>query len=250
MSTRIERAGPIATLYLDEPRGNALSSSTMTRLQELFDELADSDAHVVVLAGRERIFCGGLDLLEVAALDRDSLSAYVDRFEELFLRLLTFPLPLVAALSGHALAGGAVVALACDERVMKDGPFQIGLNEVELGLPFPSVALEIARFGLPPRTHTEAIAFGRRYTPAEALACGFVHELHDDPLGRARERAQRIAALGPAAVRTVRAALRAEHVARAVAEGKRTRAAFVDAVMSDDTRTRVVNVVTALAGKK
>jgi hypothetical protein len=74
---------------------------------------------------------------KVAALTKEELATFVDRFEAMFLRLLTFPIPLVAAIGGHALAGGAVIALACDHRVMKDGPFQIGLNEVELGLPFP-----------------------------------------------------------------------------------------------------------------
>jgi enoyl-CoA hydratase len=249
MPTRVQRSGDLATLFLDEPRGNALSTAAMERLNEALTEIENTAPRAVVLAGRERIFCGGLDLIEVAGLTKEELATFVDRFEAIFLRLLTFPIPLVAAIGGHALAGGAVIALACDHRVMKDGPFQIGLNEVELGLPFPSVALEIARFGLPPRAHTEAIAFGRRYDPQAALACGFVHELHEDPLARAHEIAARITTLGPDAVALVRAELRREHVERAKLQSARTRSVFVDAVASDEVRQRVVRVVEALRNK-
>lgn len=243
MPTRIEPSGDTATLILDEPRGNALSKNTIATFMRALDELEASSARAVVVTGAGRVFGAGLDLVEAHALPRPALRDYVDAFEALFLRLFTFPLPLFAAVNGHALAGGAVIALACDVRIVIDGRVTVGLNEVELGMPFPSVALEVARFGLPPSRQIEALAFGQRYDADGAVAAGFAHEKHADPLARARARAQHIATLGPSAVRTVRATLKREHVERARENAEASREAFVDAWLSDEVQPRIRKLV-------
>jgi enoyl-CoA hydratase len=248
MASRIESHGNIAQLTLDEPRGNALGTKTIEQIHKLLDDVVRADPHALVLAGKERVFGAGLDLTEASAFDRRQLSVYVDQFEEMFMRLLEFPIPVVAAVRGAAYAGGAVIALACDVRVV-DASAAVSLNEVELGIPFPSTALEIARFGLPPRSHTQGIAFGMLAKGADAVTHGFAHELHADPVARAREIAADIATKGKAAVRAVRRALRAEHIARAQHDAQRSRAAFVDAWMAPDAQARIAAVVAKLARK-
>jgi enoyl-CoA hydratase len=178
--------------------------------------------------------------------EKEQLRVYVDAFEGFFERLLEFQVPMIAAVNGHALAGGAVMALACDVRVIGEGKITVALNEVELGIPFPSVAFEIARFGLPPRAHNEAIAFGQRLDPKQALALGFAHEQHADPRARALEIANDVAKQGKKAVRAVRAELRMDHLARAKANAARTRAAFVDAWMMPDAQGRIKAVLEKL----
>jgi enoyl-CoA hydratase len=88
--------------------------------------------------------------------------------------VFTFPVPTVAAVSGHAIAGGAVLAFACDLRVMAGGPFRLQLNEVAIGLPLPTWALVLAQAAVPARWHTEALLHARAYTPQDALARGIL----------------------------------------------------------------------------
>ena len=139
-----EDAG-VAVLSLELGRGNAIDHPFIEEMHRALDAVEKSDARAAVITGKGRVFCGGLDLLTIHAFDRPALERFVDAFEGMFRRVFAFDRPLVAAVNGHALAGGAILAMACDLRVMADGPFQIGVNEVRLGIPFPAAAFEIVR---------------------------------------------------------------------------------------------------------
>jgi len=90
-------------------------------------------------------------------------------FGRTMLRVFTFPIPTVAAVTGHAIAGGAMLAFACDLRFVSEGPFRLHLNEVAIGLAFPTWAIVLAQAAVPPRWHTEAILHARPYSPEEAF---------------------------------------------------------------------------------
>ena len=188
----------IVTITMDAPRGNALSPQTVRALSQaiyraetLLGDIDDPAAKAIVLVGKPSVFCGGLDLKEGHTMERGLVADWVDAFEAVFLQLFSIRVPVIAAMSGPAIAGGAVLALACDERVAPmDGPFDIGLNEVSLGLSFPSGALEIARHSLPRQLHTDALVKGRRFDRHEALARGFVDELASDVVVAAVARAR------------------------------------------------------------
>src|SRR5206468_8241186 len=96
-------------------------------------------------------------------------------FGRIMLRVFTFPIPTVAAVTGHAIAGGAMLAFACDLRFMAEGPFRLHLNEVAIGLAFPTWAIVLAQAAVPPRWHTEAILHARPYSPEEAFERHLVH---------------------------------------------------------------------------
>lgn len=249
MSMRIERDGDVATLFMEAGRGNALSPMTIMGLSRALYDVEQSDAKALVITGKGKVFCAGLDLREAADYARPALADYVDQFESLFLQVFAFRLPIVAALNGHALAGGAVIALACDWRVATSAqPMEFGLNETMLALPFPSAAFTIARFGVPPHHHTDAITLGERYSADEAMALGIVHELADDPLAAARTRARTFCERGAAALQAMKADLRREALGSAHARAVDTRRRFVDAWFGDEAQQRIKAAVQRLTG--
>lgn len=161
-------------------------------------------------------------------------------FDRVMLEVFRFPRPVVAAVNGHAVAGGCILALACDARVAAPGPLQIGLNEIRLGLPFPASALEIARHALPPAPLAEVLLGGARYRPTEARARGLVDAVATgDVLDEARMLATRLAESPTPAFAAIKAALRAPAVERAAATLDALRRAFVDAWFAPPARERV-----------
>ena len=103
---------------------------------------------------------------------------YLDEFlpalSEAFLAVFDCPVPVIAAVNGHAIAGGCVLACACDHRVMNQGHGRIGVTELLVGVPFPITALEILRFAVGTRRLSELACFGRTYRAAEAVGLGLV----------------------------------------------------------------------------
>jgi enoyl-CoA hydratase len=171
------------------------------RLNAVLDEAERADPGAVVLAGRAGAFSAGLDLKVLPTLGADELRTTLRVFGRTMLRVFTFPIPVVAALSGHAIAGGAMLAYACDLRVMADGPFRLHLNETAIGLPLPTWAILIAQSAVPVRWQTEAILHARAYAPPEALERGLVERVAApaDVLDAARALAEPLAALDAAA---------------------------------------------------
>jgi len=227
----------IVVVTMNGPRGNALSPSfvkslslALYRAEQALGDIDEPKAHAVVLRGKPSVFCGGLDLKEGDAMDRGAVAAWVDAFEALFLQLFAFRAPVVAALEGPAIAGGAVLALACDERVVStSGAFEIGLNEVALNLSFPSGALEVARHTLPPGVHVDALLRGRRFDRQEALARGIVDVAADDAVATAMARARTFAEVGARAVSKTKLDLRHDALTRARARAIESRRIFVEA---------------------
>jgi enoyl-CoA hydratase len=173
----IERRGEVAVLRLEHGKANALDLELLAGLAARLDEIEGSAARALVLTGRGAIFSAGVDLFRLL----DGGSGYLERFlpalDAALLRLFTFPRPAVAAVNGHAIAGGCILALACDHRLLADGPGRIGVPELLVGVPFPALPLEIVRAALPAHRAQEAIVTGRTYPAGEALARGFADEL-------------------------------------------------------------------------
>jgi enoyl-CoA hydratase len=237
VSVDAEGGAPVVVVSMDAPRGNALSPSTIKamslalyRAEQALGDIDEPKACAVVLKGKATVFSGGLDLKAGAELDRKGVADWVDDFEALFLQLFSLRSPVIAALQGPAIAGGAVLALACDERVVAaEGAFEIGLNEVALGLSFPSAALEIARFALPSTLHTDALVRGRRFGRDEAKAKGVVDEVAADAVAAALARARSFAPLGARAVSKTKLDLRHDALTRARARAIESRRIFVEA---------------------
>lgn len=219
-----ERRDGVAMLRLAHGKANALDIALLEGLSDALD--AAEDACAIVLTGTHRIFSAGVDLFRVVdggpAYVREFLPALGDFLEKLYL----YPRPVIAAVNGHAVAGGCVIACACDMRVMTTGPASIGIPELHVGVPFPGVALEIMRATVAP-AFLERLAFaGRNASPEQALAWGLVDELGapDELMELAWEHARRLAEIPPATF-----AFSKEQIKRPVLANRRQGAAEEDA---------------------
>jgi enoyl-CoA hydratase len=164
----------IARITLDDGKANAMSLPWFEALNRALDQAEKDKPGAVVIAGRAGMFSAGLNLKVLPTLSVEDLRATLTVFGRAMLRVFTFPIPTVAAITGHAVAGGAVLAFACDRRHMAEGPFRLHLNETAIGLILPTWAITISQASIPPRWHTEAILHARPYAPEEALERGLV----------------------------------------------------------------------------
>lgn len=175
---KIERDGEVAVVSLDDGKANALLVPQFRGLEQALDEVEESNARSVVLTGRAGFFSGGLNLKALPALSVEGKKELVTAMGTAALKLFLFPRPVVAAVSGHALGGGAMFALAADVRVFAEGPFRFGLNEVPIGLFVPSYAVELARAAVSPARLTDLVVHGRVISPVEALSMHLADSVH------------------------------------------------------------------------
>jgi enoyl-CoA hydratase len=172
--TRYELEDGVALVRLDDGKANALSHALLDALGAHLDR-AEKEARAVLLVGREGRFCGGFDLGTMRS-GPDAVRRLVTAGAELLLRMLEYPLPIVVACTGHALAAGALLVLAGDRRIGARGEFRIGLNEVAIGMTLPIFAAEIARLRLSKRHFAAATAQARLYGPDAAVDAGYLDE--------------------------------------------------------------------------
>ncbi|QOC23613.1 enoyl-CoA hydratase/isomerase family protein [Wenzhouxiangella sp. AB-CW3] len=177
MLETIEHSDDILELRLDRPPVNALNPELVARLDQTLAKAGADGARAVVLSGRPGLFSAGLDVPELLTLDEAGMHSFWQDFFGLLERVARFEVPLVSALTGHSPAGGTVIALFSDYRVQAEGDFQLGLNEVQVGLVVPPVIHQaLARLiGVyPAERHLVA---GQMVPAAEALELGLVDEL-------------------------------------------------------------------------
>ncbi len=205
----------VAVLRLEHGKAQALDVELVGELDRVLRDCeADEACHAVVLTGTGRIFSAGVDLFQVL----NGGDRYADEFLPLlrsaFARLFAFSKPAVAAINGHAIAGGCVMACACDYRIMAEGSGTIGVPELKVGVPFPGVAIEILRFAVPEHV-SELVFLGRTYPVGEAVKLDIVHETAPGAalLDRARAVAAQLGTTAPDRFRLTKRQLRASTIA-------------------------------------
>ena len=243
---RIERNGPVALLRMENGKANAISASLLERLDGMISQLAD--ARAAVITGQGSAFSAGLDLPALADLDRQTMRGFIDRFSAVVLRIFELPIPLVAAVNGHAVAGGCVLALQADVRIGADRDARIGLNETQLGIGLPVAVVETLRWQVPGSSLAPLALEGRLVSPREALNLGLLHELvpEADLLPRALQRANALAALPPAGLRMVKESLRKPAAAAARANQDAEAERWLDTWFSPDSQQRLKETVARL----
>ena len=169
---RYDLAEWIATITMDDGKANVMSVRMMQELNAALDR-AQADQAVVVLSGRDGMFSGGFDL-GVFKRGPEELFRMLEAGALLTERLLSFPLPVVAACTGHAVAMGAFLLLSADVRIGVDQGVRIQVNEVQIGLTVPRFAIEVCRQRLSPAHLNCAAVTAEPYSPQQAVSAGFL----------------------------------------------------------------------------
>lgn len=205
----LERHDDVALLTLAHGKVNALDRELVGALLGALDEVEEAGA--VVLTGQGSVFSAGVDLARVDAEPSDYLADFLADLDALFRRLLLFPRPLVAAVNGHALAGGWVIACASDVRLAAAGGATVGVTEMAVGVPFPRSAFEAFRLATPPPLVASLVLRARRVPVAEAATLGMLDEVvaPERLLPRAFEIAAEMAPAPSSAVAVTKHQLRA-----------------------------------------
>ena len=209
---RCDRSDRILRVSMARGKGNALSASLIEALIEAVDEAAwDDEIRGLVLASDvPGFFSTGLDVTEAFRLDRQTMLLFFSRFIDLYEGIYLLPKPVVAAVSGHAYAGGAMLAMTCDVRVSARGKFGFAINEVDLGLLPPRGFLSILRGAVGNGVARELLLSGAPVSPERALALGIANEIAKPEAvqQRALEICRELSRKPPAAFAAIKLALR------------------------------------------
>lgn len=239
----------VAVLRLEGGKANAMTPDLLDTLARMVDGFERSAVLAAVLTGYDRFFSGGLALTHIIDFDVGQMRSFIEQFSRTMLRVFACEKPIVAAVNGHAIAGGCVLALMCDWRIIADDPtLRIGLNETQLGIGLPSIVIEALRAAVPPASLVPITLEGTLFAPGDALAVGLVHERAPagDLLARATAKAKAFAALPPAAVAHVKRALRAPSLEAVARTHDANTARWLDTWFSPAAQARLRAVVARL----
>ena len=170
----LTRHGRVALLRMTHGKANAMDLEFCEGLAAQAEACRASDAAALVITGQGKIFSAGVDLPRLVAGGATQMTVFLTAMSRAFEAMFAFPKPLVAAVNGHAIAGGCVLTACADYRMMASEPGRIGIPELLVGVPFPVVPLEIVRFATPPQ-HLQALIYrGLTLPAADALSYGLV----------------------------------------------------------------------------
>ena len=235
----------IAVLTFAHGKANALDIEFCETLTGRLAELRRTDAKAVVLIGQGKIFSAGVDLKRVSEGGADYVREFLPTLHKLYDEVFFWPKPVVAAINGHAIAGGCVLALCADHRIMANDGGRIGVTELLVGVPFPALAFEIMRHATPPYFLTETILSGATFLPEAAAHRGWVNELAEpnelveDAIAVARE----LALLSPPAFAQTKLQLRAAVTERMARSREATDKVVTEIWAASDTLRCVRNYV-------
>jgi enoyl-CoA hydratase len=174
-----EDRGSIAVLRIEHGKANTMDLELLGDVSRELAKLKDEPVKALVVTGSGRVFSAGVDLYRLLEGGAEYVRAFVPRLNSSLLELYRFSKPVIAALNGHAIAGGFILACCCDRRVMAKDGGKVGLTELPVGVPFPSVPLEVVRSVVPSRILRDLVYGGRLFLADEALQAGLIDEIVD-----------------------------------------------------------------------
>jgi 3,2-trans-enoyl-CoA isomerase len=175
---RVSIKDRLAIITLDRGKSNALNREMISELNEMLKSIAgDPNIGGAIVTGKENFFSAGLDLIELYNYSETEATSFWNLFLDFVATMTAFKKPLVAAINGHSPAGGCVIALACDYRIMAEGKYIVGLNEVPVGIIVPNSIFQLYAFWLGQASASRSLLEGKLFSPEEALQIGLVDEL-------------------------------------------------------------------------
>jgi enoyl-CoA hydratase len=216
-TVKIEQINGIAIMCLDKPPVNAIDRRLVRDGVECLSLIATNDEIcAVVITGSGKCFSAGLDLKTVPYYKPSEQRLMVEELNKAILDLYDFPIPTVAAINGHAIAGGFILAISCDYRVGTSSECKLGVTESRVGIPFPVATMEVLRAELAPAAARRMTLVGRNLSPQEAFINGVLDELQQDDkvLSRAKEVARDLGTMPREAYAKIKRQLRGETILR------------------------------------
>jgi 3,2-trans-enoyl-CoA isomerase len=251
MLTKIEHDG-ILELRLARPPVNALHHPLVLELKSAVEAAPKEGARALVLSGMSGMFSAGLDVAFLLQQDHAGMQRFWRDFFGMLRSVAVSPIPIVAAMTGHSPAGGAVISIFCDYRIAAQGKFKIGLNEVQVGLPVPRVILGGLVRIVGPRQAERLAVRGMLVSPDEALAAGLIDEVvaPEEVIPKAIEWCRAVLKLPQAALHTTRNSLRADYAVMFDTLASSTEAEMTAVWFSEETQQVLKDLIAQLAAKK
>ena len=177
----LQKSDGVATLEIDRGKVNAINGPLVAELKHHFDVLArDPATRSVILTGSGRFFSFGFDVPEFLSFSKEQFADFLTAFSDLYTDVFLFPKPVVGALNGHTIAGGCMLSLACDHRIMVSGKARISLNEITFGAAVFAGSTEMLRFSTGSANAAQILYSGAMYTAEEARRLSLIHEVAEE----------------------------------------------------------------------
>lgn len=251
-TVKVETRDNVAVIELNRPKAHALDMRLVSELRRTIGELKDKEeVEGAILTASGSIFCAGLDVVELFGYDEAGMDAFWEEFNWLLRDLVSFPKPLIAAINGHAPAGGCVLAMCCDYRFMVEGQGRIGLNEVPVGIIVPRPIVELARHVVGDTRAADMIFHGALLFPEQAGSFGLIHATAptDELLNFAEQKLQSWLALPQEPWRAAKADLRAPLLKAMGGEFSEGYGATIRHWWSNESRSTVSKMIERLKAK-
>jgi len=226
-------------LRIDRPPANAIDLDLANEFATALEGIETTDGiRALIITGVGSCFSAGLDLKALPTYDRSQQQAMVTQVNRLFGGLYGLPLPTIAAVNGHAIAGGVILTLGCDYRIGAEGDYRLGLAEARVGVPFPVAAMAIVQSELSHPVARTMVLTARNSSPGESLSMGVLDELQPPELllRRAIEVAQEMAALPHSIYGRIKRELRRSALARIEDATSNRKEPMLDSWLSAETR--------------
>ena len=234
----VSKDGEIATVTLSRGKVNALNEPMVEELTKSFEDLAiDNEVRSIIFTGSGKFFSFGFDVPEFLNYSKSDFIIYLEKFTNFYTYLFLFPKPIVAALNGHTIAGGCMLATACDFRLMVTGKAKISLNEITFGAPVLAGSVEMLKYCVGSRNAQSILYSGAMYSAEEAFQLGLVDQVSsEDALTEdARKVAQEFAQKDSSAFRCTKHLLRQPAAEEMIKREKDAILEFVDTWYSEQT---------------
>jgi len=235
----------IATVRLQRGKVNALNEPMVEELADSFKNLeTDPEVKSIIFTGSGKFFSFGFDVPEFLKYSKEDFIRYLEKFSNLYTYLFLFPKPIVAALNGHTIAGGCMLATACDFRIMASGKGKISLNEITFGAPVFGGSAEMLRFCVGSRNAQSILYSGAMYSAEEAFVLGLVDQVssEDALLEDARKVAQELGEKDSWAFASIKKLLRNPVAREMVKHEKEYILQFTDIWYSETTREKLKDI--------
>ena len=234
----VSKDGEIATVTLSRGKVNALNEPMVEELTKSFEDLAiDNEVRSIIFTGSGKFFSFGFDVPEFLNYSKSDFIRYLEKFTNFYTYLFLFPKPIVAALNGHTIAGGCMLATACDFRLMVTGKAKISLNEITFGSAVLAGSVEMLKYCVGSRNAQSILYSGAMYSAEEAFQLGLVDQVSsEDALAEdARKVAQELAQKDSPAFRCTKHLLRKPAAEQMIKREKDAILEFVDIWYSEQT---------------